>query len=208
MRLEQRGRTLSGNLETAYHLQDDGTRVSPAYRGRISGEVVEENLARLRLEMTRAFDGLTIASEDAVAYRRGDRLVVEVWSALVGGEERRAARGPLLAFTAGRDQPVPGRHAPRVLGVTFPARIPVDGTRVEGRIRFEDRDGDVQLVRVTVVQGSFQGFSFVPGVIGRTSGEIPFTLFATRVQTVRLQVVLMDATGRESAPHAFEFRAE
>jgi len=66
----------------------------------------------------------------------------------------------------------------------------------------------VQLVRVTVVQGSFQGFSFVPGVIGRTSGEIPFTLFATRVQTVRLQVVLMDATGRESAPHAFEFRAE
>jgi hypothetical protein len=208
MRLEQSGRRLSGNLETAYHLQDDGTRVSPAYRGRVSGDVVEENLARLRIELTRGFDGLTLISDDVVAYRRGNELVVEVWSAQVGGQERRAPRGPLITFRAGRDQPAPGRHAPRVLGVSFPARIPADGTRVEGRIHFEDRDGDVQLVRVSVVQGTFQGFSFVPGVIGQTRGEILFTLFATRVQTVRLQVALKDATGRESAPHVFEFRGE
>lgn len=208
LRLDQRGRTLNGSLETAYHLQDDGTRVSPAYRGRITGEVVEENLARLRIEMVRAFDGLTIQSGEVVAYRRGDRLVVEVWSALVGGVEQRARRGPLFTFSAVRDQPLPGRHAPRILGVHFPARIPADGTRVGGRIGFHDPDGDVQLVRVTVVRGDFRGFSFVPEVIGQSRGEIGFNLFATRSQTVRLQVVLSDATGRESAPFAFEFRAE
>jgi len=208
LRLDQRGRTLTGSFETAYHLQDDGTRVSPAFRGRITGEVVEENLARLRIEMVRAFDGLTIESGEVVAFRRGDRLVVEVWSALVGGVEQRATRGPLFNFSAGRDRPVPGRHAPRIVGVHFPARIPADGTRVGGRIRFHDADGDVQLVRVTVVRGVFRGFSFVPEVIGQTRGEIWFNLFATRSQTVSLQVVLSDATGRESAPFAFEFRAE
>jgi hypothetical protein len=96
---------------------------------------------------------------------------------------------------------------PKVTAVSFPARIKADGQRVDGKVSFEDQDGDVAKARFQVVSGNFQPFE-VEVARGQTSGSVPFWLQTGTPGRVELSVTLLDAQGNASAPASIRFEAQ
>lgn len=101
---------------------------------------------------------------------------------------------------------LPKRGNPSIIRVDFPQQIPADGTRVTGKVYFEDPEGDINKITFEVVEATeFKPFSFNPYVQGQTTGAIGFFIACYTAQQVTLRVMLFDGEGNRSEPVDFSF---
>lgn len=79
--------------------------------------------------------------------------------------------------SAPMEPPPPDDSPPRITASALASTLPADGEKTWGTIDFEDADGDV--IRVHVQSDNppvLNSFSFDPGVLGQTQGQITLTL--------------------------------
>jgi len=97
-----------------------------------------------------------------------------------------------------------GGYPPRIAGLSFPEYLPTPEA-AQGRLRFEDPDGDIAMVRFAVVDGRFVNQT-LPVPVHAPSGEVSFALACTPFpQQVTLQATLYDRAGNASEAHLFSF---
>jgi len=99
-----------------------------------------------------------------------------------------------------------GENKPVITSVHFPEEIRADGTKISGKVHFQDPDADVNYVKFEVIAGRFTPFAFEPKVQGTTSGSFGFLIYCNTPQRVTLKVTLFDRGGHFSSPFYFSFR--
>lgn len=97
-------------------------------------------------------------------------------------------------------------NQPIIKAVHFPEEIRADGTKISGRVYFQDPDADVYYVKFETLAGQFTPFEFAPDVAGRTNGSFGFRIYCLRPQQVMLKVTLFDRGGHSSPPSYFSFQ--
>jgi len=97
-----------------------------------------------------------------------------------------------------------GGHPPRIAELSFPEYLPTPEA-AQGRLRFEDPDGDIAMVRFAVVDGRFVNQT-LPVPVHAPVGEVSFALACTPFpQQVTLQATLYDRAGNASEARLFSF---
>jgi hypothetical protein len=102
---------------------------------------------------------------------------------------------------------------PTIISIDFPNQIPIDGSSLEGVVRFRDSDGDINWATFDVVSSvNFTPFEFKPLwslVEGdATDGAFTFNIQCETAQQVTLRVTLHDTAGNSSAPVDFSFSCQ
>jgi len=106
--------------------------------------------------------------------------------------------------------PPPPAAAPVIIAVDFPSQVPADGSSIDGTVRFQDPDGDVNWIAFDVLgAANFSPFAFDPveGLIegDTTAGTVGFYMWCNTVQDVSMRVTLFDAAGHSSNAIDFGF---
>jgi hypothetical protein len=130
----------------------------------------------------------------------------DFWATEVEFVRRREATARALAG------PTPTRRtwAPRITGIDFPARIPGNKSQIIGEVDFEDYDGDVNRLTITVVKAeNFEGADYDPRPHldhgNYTNGAYKIYIWCEGVQDVTLRVTLYDRAGNRSSSQDFSF---
>jgi len=86
--------------------------------------------------------------------------------------------------------------APEIIFVGFPTEITANGMPCYGYLSFKDQEGDIAQIRMEIVAGSAgelqitPGWVFDPGIGGKTSGTVEFTVAAVSAGSFTLRVTL------------------
>ncbi len=92
---------------------------------------------------------------------------------------------------------------PLILSVEIPVQRAAVGGAIEGKVRFQDMDGDLKEARFRVIDGKHDPFVLPLGeLFGHTVGAFTFSVSCTIAQQLTLKLVLVDRAGQPSEPRA------
>ena len=122
-----------------------------------------------------------------------------------------AALEQLLLAQEAATAPPTIAHAPVIVSVVLPGRVPVDGSTARGTVNFTDAGRDVNLMSLQTLVGTFGTGNWDPTsqiTWNGNTGSIPFGGICGRAETVRATITLKDAAGATSVPAQLTFTCQ